>query len=377
MTATASRPVRSDISEQLGLRDPAEIIGSFDRPNLHLSVHRYVEDGEKRKDLLSRVDELARAGSGGHRGLVYVASRKDAEQYAGELTRHGICAAAYHAGMKAAHREQIYRGFMSDEIDVVVATSAFGMGIDKPDVRFVLHASVPDSPDSYYQEIGRAGRDGEPAEIALLYRPEDLALQRFLNTHGANEDVVRQVVAALNQARQPLTPRELATRMALSAARRTRAVNLLEQAGVLTTDETGRLCYRAPAGGTDAAVTAAVQVAGNRQQLVRSRIEMIRGYAETTSCRRQFLLGYFGQQLSGSCGNCDICDAGDIAEQDPSAAPFGVNSLVRHEKWGDGVVMSAASDRLTVLFDEVGYKTLSARAIDDGKLQRPLSDGAA
>ncbi len=379
MTATASGPVRSDIAERLGLRDPVEIIGSFDRANLHLSVHRYVQDSEKRGDVVRRVQELVTQRPGVHSGLVYVASRKDAETYAGEMTAAGMRAAAYHAGLKAARREEVHHQFLSGELDVVVATSAFGMGIDKPDVRFVLHASVPDSLDSYYQEIGRAGRDGETAEIMLLYRPEDLALQRFLTSHAVNEDDVRQVAAALDQAGRPLTPRELANRIGLSAARRTRAVNLLEQAGLLNPDDSGRLRYRPPADGTDGSVIAVVQVADARQHLVSSRIEMIRGYAESTNCRRLFLLGYFGEQLTEPCGNCDNCDAGrsgDIAEQDPSAAPIEPNSAVRHEKWGDGVVMSATSDRLTVLFDDVGYKTLSAKAIDDGKLRSPTQDAA-
>ena len=188
----------------------------------------------------------------------------------------------------------------------------------------------------------------------------------------------------MDQARQPLTPRELASQIDVPAVRCTRAANLLEQAGMLTTDTSGRLRYRPPADGTDGAVTAAVRIAENRRQFVRSRIEMLRGYAETTGCRRQLLLGYFGQQLDEPCGNCDSCDAGDVRDGDdgadvgdPSVTPFGANSQVRHDSWGDGIVMSAANDRLTVLFDAVGYKTLSTKAIQDGILWRPLTHGAA
>ncbi len=137
-------------------------------------------------------------------GLVYVAGRRDAECYASELTARGMRAAAYHAGMKSAERERVHEEFLDDRIDecgidVVVATSAFGMGIDKPDVRFVVHASVPDSLDSYYQQIGRAGRDGAAAWITLCYRPEDLGLQAFLTADRAPQDALREVAHAIEE----------------------------------------------------------------------------------------------------------------------------------------------------------------------------------
>jgi ATP-dependent DNA helicase RecQ len=173
LTATAALPVRRDIVRRLGLREHREVIASFDRPNLHLVVERFTEDLDKRHSVVTWVRALT-ADPATRRGLVYVASRKDTEFYADELARSGVTVAAYHAGMKAADRERVHEQFLADELDVVVATSAFGMGIDKPDVRFVAHASVPESLDSYYQQIGRAGRDGQPAEITLFYRPEGL-----------------------------------------------------------------------------------------------------------------------------------------------------------------------------------------------------------
>ncbi|CAL9457952.1 ATP-dependent DNA helicase RecQ [Actinosynnema sp. ALI-1.44] len=365
LTATAALPVREDIVTRLGLRDHREVIADFDRPNLRLAVERFTEDADKRAAVVTRVRELT-ADPATRRGLVYVASRKDADRYAAELADAGVRAARYHAGMKAADREQVHGRFLADEVDVVVATSAFGMGIDKPDVRFVLHASAPDSLDSYYQQVGRAGRDGDPATVTLFYRPEDLHLQKFLTAAKPPLEPLRQVARALARHDSPVRPKDLDDELDTSTAQRTRAVNLLEQAGAVTTDDTGRLDYsgRAP----EQAVADAVELGEAHQRLVRSRIEMVRGYAETTGCRRQFLLGYFGQQQSGRCGNCDTCDTAPDDSPAPDDAAFPANTPVRHQQWGRGVVMSTEQDRLTVLFDEVGYKTLSLAAVTEGDL---------
>jgi ATP-dependent DNA helicase RecQ len=341
MTATAAPPVRADITERLGLRDPREVIASFDRPNLHLAVRRCTDEAEKRTAVLTAVSTAA-AGT----GLVYVASRRDAEEYAARLDR----AAPYHAGMRAADRERVHHDFLAGDLDVVVATSAFGMGIDKPDVRFVIHASVPDSLDSYYQQVGRAGRDGEPADATLFYRQEDLGLQRFLTTHRAHEDTLREVAAALEDGAE--LPED---------ARRTRALNLLEQAGAITGE-------RRLTSGVDQAVADALEVAGNHQRMVRSRIEMMRGYAETTGCRRQFLLGYFGEELPDPCDNCDTCAAGTAGRLTAGTTEFTREHVVDHSEWGRGVVLSVEQDRLTVLFDTVGYRTLSLRAVREHDL---------
>jgi ATP-dependent DNA helicase RecQ len=362
MTATAALPVRHDIVARLGLRDHREVFGGFDRPNLHLRVVFAVEDAEKRREVVARVREL-HAESDPHRGLVYVATRKDAERYAEELAGEGVAVAAYHAGMRAADRESVHERFMDDELDVVVATSAFGMGIDKPDVRFVVHASAPDSLDSYYQQIGRAGRDGEPAAIVLCHRPEDLNLQRFLTGSKAPEDVLAQVAAVLGRHDEPVRPAELEEEVEGSAARRTRAVNLLEEAGFVVTTPDGGLEYLNQGTRPSDAVAAAVEVAGTRGRLVRSRIEMMRGYADTTDCRRRFLLGYFGEQLPEACGNCDNCDAGSARAEVAEDDEFRVGRAVRHATWGDGVVTASGDSELTALFEEVGYKTLALQVV--------------
>ncbi len=368
LTATAALPVRRDIVERLELRDPAIVVASFDRPNLHLAVERAASDEDKRASVVTRVRTLT-ADPQTRRGLLYVSSRKDAEWYADELSQVGVRAAAYHAGMKGADRREVEERFHRDDVDVVVATSAFGMGIDKPDVRFVVHSAAPESLDSYYQHIGRAGRDGEPAEVTLFYRPEDLHVQTFLTASKPPEKALEEVAEDLAGEDGPVAPKDLAEEVDVPAAQRTRAVNLLEQAGAVATTEDGALEYLDPSLEPEQAVEEAVEVAETHQRLIRSRIEMMRGYAETLGCRRQFLLGYFGEQLPEPCGNCDTCDSGTAYDTASAASSeFVANTSVSHTEWGHGVVMSSESDRVVVLFDEVGYKTLGLTAVREHDL---------
>lgn len=361
LTATAASPIRADIIERLGLREPQEVIASFDRPNLHLNLERFTDDADKRRKLAERVAEQPKPG------LVYVATRKDAESYAGELDARGVRAAAYHAGMNRADRQRVQQEFMDDTLEVLVATSAFGMGIDKPNVRFVFHASVPASLDSYYQEIGRAGRDDQPAEVVLFYRPEDLGLQKFLTSRKPPVEVLTEVARTLRSRDEPMTTKELKAELDLPPAKRTRALNLLEQAGAVATTAEGRLDYFDTELTEEQAAQRAVQVAQTHQQLDRSRLEMMRGYAETTGCRRQYLLGYFGEQLAQPCGHCDTCDSSTPPTSDEAveSALYPPNTPVRHTQWGSGVVLRTEQDRITVLFEHSGYKTLSLPAIQD------------
>ncbi|MEU4253517.1 RecQ family ATP-dependent DNA helicase [Amycolatopsis sp. NPDC026612] len=366
LTATAAAPVRDDITAALGLRDPVRVIASFDRPNLHLAVARFTEDAAKRAAVVDRV--AAMPGS----GLLYTASRRETEEYAEALTARGVRAFAYHGGMKAADRDAVHERFAAGETDVVVATSAFGMGIDQPDVRFVVHASVPDSIDTYYQQIGRAGRDGEPAGVLLCYRPEDLARQRFLTRSAPPEEELRAVVSALRTG--PLDRDGLAEAVPGPPARRTRALGLLERCGDVLTGPDGRFALSGggtgdDAGGDDDAVVGRALAAAERAaELVRSRVEMLRAYAETTGCRRRYLLGYFGEELATPCGHCDTCEAGAAAADPPPAAEFRAESVVRHAEWGRGVVMTVEADKLTVLFDDVGYRTLSLPVVREQDL---------
>ena len=217
LTATAAPPVREEIVRRLGLRAPAQVIRGFDRPEIHLSVRAFHEAGTKE----AAVEKAAREFRG--TGIIYAATREETGQYAERL---GV--RPYHAGLSRAEREETQRVFMGGE--TIVATSAFGMGIDRPDVRFVVHASVPGSLDEYYQEIGRAGRDGKAATAVCFYRPEDLGIRRFF-TGGLPEEKLLAKVAAVTQT--PISVRDLAERSGLSERSLTGLVNLLEAAGAV------------------------------------------------------------------------------------------------------------------------------------------------
>ncbi|MGE2737391.1 RecQ family ATP-dependent DNA helicase [Mycolicibacterium vaccae] len=232
LTATASPTVRTDIIEHLGLEDPLVIATGFDRPNIRLEVEHFLDDHSKRAAVVKAVCGLTGPG------LLYTATRKDAETYADELSDCGVVAAAYHAGLKAAEKDEVHRCFHHGEVSVVAATSAFGMGIDKPNVRFVVHAAVPDSVDSYYQQIGRGGRDGEKALARLFYRPEDLSLARFFSSGHADEEQLRAVLGALSPGK-PKRLKQLRDELGLSGRALTQALNLLEQAAGVTSGRRG------------------------------------------------------------------------------------------------------------------------------------------
>jgi ATP-dependent DNA helicase RecQ len=370
LTATAAAPVRGDIAEHLRLRDPVLVSTGTDRPNIHLAVRLFTDDGDKRAAVAAWVAEAEPPG------ILYTATRKDAVEYATRLAERGVAAAAYHAGMRAAERRRVQDGFLTGTPKVVVATSAFGMGIDKPDVRFVTHASVPDSPDTYYQEIGRAGRDGAPATVLLFYRPEDLGLQKFLTAAPVDSDALLRLAAALAESGGQATRRALAERCGLSPRKASALLRMLEDAGAVTFDGTARRVRAEPGWRPEDAAARAIEAAERRRRLERSRIEMMRGYAETRSCRREYLLGYFGEAPGGPCGNCDLCDQGATAADivDPRS-PYQANQRVRHPEWGPGTVMNVEADRLVVLFEEVGYRTLSLSAVREQDLLVP--DGAA
>jgi len=170
LTATATEEVTRDIVQQLAMQSPACYRGSFFRPNLHLHAYRKGEDGPGVRE---RILRLVRSRSG-QSGIIYCLSRKSTEQTAEYLRGHGVPARAYHAGMDPAQRTRVQDGFRCDDVDVVVATVAFGMGIDKSNVRYVIHRDMPRSIEGYYQEIGRAGRDGVASDCVLFYSWADV-----------------------------------------------------------------------------------------------------------------------------------------------------------------------------------------------------------
>jgi ATP-dependent DNA helicase RecQ len=375
LTATASPPVRADIIDVLGLRDPYVVVAGLDRPNLHLAAVRCTSDEQRWQRLLARVREEDRPG------IVYAPTRAATDELTGRLREAGIEAVAFHAGLATGERDRRYTDFMADRTPVMVATSAFGMGVDKPGIRWVFHTALPDSPDSYLQEIGRAGRDGAPARTLLLFRPEDVALQRFFASGAPQRAEFAALAAAVREG--PVSRKALAARTGLPARRLTHLTTLLEQVGAVRVGKGGRLSVPGSAPSPAEAAGLALARVERHQTLRRSRIDMMLQYAERGNCRGRALLAYFGEQMSGACGHCDNCEAGTAgrAERRPAVRaprqaappaeaaagekhrPFPVSSVVRHRDWGAGTVMGYERDRVVVLFENVGYKTLSVPVV--------------
>src|SRR3954462_10128766 len=226
LTATAAPPVREEIVDVLDLRDPAVIVKGFDRPHIHLGVRTFYDADHKRRALIEAVAEAEPPG------IVYCATKRAAEDVAAALVAEGVRAAAYHGGLGAKKRDEVQLAFMDDAgIDVVVATIAFGMGVDKPNVRFVFHHDVSDSVDSYYQELGRAGRDGEPARACLFWRPEDLGLRRFFAGGRVERAALERVAKLLITVNRPVDPADMVDDSGLSTTKLTTAIHHLEDAG--------------------------------------------------------------------------------------------------------------------------------------------------
>ena len=348
LTATASPIVRDEIVARLGLRDPVVVVKGFDRPNLRLEVEHHTEERHKLDALVEHVRRLDGVG------IAYVATRRETEELAARLAEEtGRRVAHYHGGMRSADRAAAQDRFMAGDVDVMVATTAFGMGIDKADVRWVVHVDVPESIDSYYQEVGRAGRDGEPSTAILLWRPEDLGLRKFFaGGNGLGEAELERVATVVAAADGPVE---------LDDRRAQRALAVLADAGA--TDLPPR-----------EAAAAGVALQEARKQVESSRLDMMRAFCEARTCRRRFVLTYFGEPAPERCGNCDVCSRLPApAEPEGSAEqrPFPEQSRVVHEAFGEGLVLRHEGDSVVVLFDDAGYKTLSLDLVLENDLLKP------
>ncbi len=288
LTATATPKVREEIARVL-LREPLVQVGSFDRQNLTFSSHYAPTKATKL--------EALHALRAKHPGacIVYCLSRKNTEEIADILGTR-----AYHAGMSDKDRAEVQDAFLSGELDCICATIAFGMGVDKPDVRLVVHYSLPSTIEAYYQEAGRAGRDGEPAHAALLYAPQDLMTRKsIMEKNYPPERIVQAVLKNLENT--PGSASDVAARMNFDTTPINVAVKLLLENGNLEA-----------MGGAFQVVDARKPVDFSsmyrRRKLEDTALEKVVGYAQTRACRRAFLIGHFGERIP-PCKRCDACDS--------------------------------------------------------------------
>jgi len=394
VTATATPTVRRDIVQLLEVPEAQEVVRGFDRPNIVWSVFRTEQKWAKLKDVVEGVTGT---------GIVYTATHRGVERWTKRLRSEGVAAAGYHGGMDAAEREARQQAWIDDEVRVMVATNAFGMGIDKPDVRFVVHADVPSSLEAYYQEAGRAGRDGERAYAVLLFREPDADTQEAMieSSHPTAEEVrtvydavcnvgqvpigsepdsplvvdrtavikitgfsrakVRTAVELLDRQEAwtrlpqrkhfglirfrkgtdavrhyadqldnraltrfvrtllrivhadaffewwPFDLRSATRRMDLSRERLTRGLQYLEERGLFQwqpPDAALRVELEFPRASKLPVEDRRVQSARQRAE---TRLQYMLRYARSVTCRRRFLLTYFGEKSPEECGACDVC----------------------------------------------------------------------
>ena len=307
LTATATDPVIDDITEVLGIPRAGVLGTGLYRPNLRYSAENF----SRPEDKLARLIERVHASSG--TGLVYAATIKAAEELHEAIVASGEPAGLYHGKLNAARRRAAQDAFMSGAVRVMVATNAFGLGIDKPDIRFVLHWQIPAGLDAYYQESGRAGRDGAPSDCTLLFVEGDRSVQRFFIAGRYPEiDDFRAVVEGLRKPAPDAgswTLDALVAQGHLNKRKTAVALNVMRRERLLVTDKRGALMLRAGGVGS-AALEPLVARCHARGERDRTMLEQMVAYAQSGRCRWQLLLEHLDADADAPrqrCGNCDNC----------------------------------------------------------------------
>src|SRR5437762_9098292 len=344
-TATATPQVRRDILTHLGLREPREFVAGFARPNLKLLISPVANEAEK----YERLHRLIRENK---TGIVYCSTRKRVEAVADMLKLAKISSILYHGGMNDEERENAQNEFMQGRRDVVVATNAFGMGIDRPDIRFVVHFDVPGSVEAYYQEAGRAGRDGEAATCELLFNHADTRVQEFfiegsnppLEFIGQTYEMLRREADAKNELQ--ISIKEMALRLGdeRSDMMISSSLHVLDREGYVDRFDIpgkrvrGTRLLQPDVRGHQLKLDAAKLREKERRD--RAKLKMMVDFAYARECRQQAILHYFGESDPARCGNCDIC----LATAGPVRPPTEEEALIVRKALSGVARMSAKID---------------------------------
>ena len=314
LTATADPLVRDDIAERLGLHDPDVRIAGFDRPNLRFHAIRVRSQKEK----LEQIAELLEALGDEASAIVYCATRKRVESLAEALQRRRIRCARYHAGMPEDDRVRIQNAFARDSLRIIIATNAFGLGIDKPDVRLVVHHDLPESIEAYYQEAGRAGRDGDPAECVLYFAPRDRGLREFFIelSHPPPATVLEVYRALVRRAGDRELIDDLVDREETPGVNA--AVQALVESGLAARQ--GRFAWALRPDGEDEIDLAGLEA---HRAHATAKLDSMQSYAESATCLRARVLDYFGETGGArACGNCGPCLAPTRRREADTEAPL-------------------------------------------------------
>ena len=314
LTATATLKVADDIVTQLGLREPHVTRISFHRPNLAFEVRRLGGEDDKLRVLGRLVQHLRRPG------IIYCATTRAVDDLWVALKRANIPCERYHGKMTAKEREESQEKFMAPgRGSVMVATNAFGLGVDKPDIRYILHYHLPGSPEAYVQEAGRAGRDGLPSRCILLYAPDDIAIQEhFIADAHPSKQAARMVADAMyawfDEGKKEIAIKDLALSSGLGEKRVRVVLSVLEAMGVAREGAPGHWGGVEPRP-TREQLDEAAGVFDARRVSDRRRLDSMIAYVNTKECRARHLRLYFGEIEPPICGRCDI-DRGGVVDED-------------------------------------------------------------